>query len=213
MAVELLTVSEYARRRGCDEKAVRKAIAEGRITAIVVDGKRRIDPEVADIQWAKNTRARVDSGAAKGAASPGGNSSPSGPASALDAPTFDQTQANYHATRAKREEVELRRAEIALEEEEKRLIERDAALTSVFTAFRSLRDGAMPLGRRLSSKLATMTDPLEIQLLVDEAVRDVFRTFHDRTLAALTLRLGGEAGSVATEPAQASVETVSDAPA
>lgn len=213
MAVELLTVSEYARRRGCDEKAVRKAIAEGRITAIVVDGKRRIDPEVADIQWAKNTRARVDSGAAKGVGSPGGNSPASGPASALDAPTFDQTQANYHATRAKREEVELRRAELALEEEEKRLLEKDPALTGVFTSFRSLRDGAMPLGRRLSSKLATMTDPLEIQLLIDESLRDVFRTFHDRTLAALTLRLGGEPGSVATEPAQASVETVSDAAA
>ena len=57
MAVQLLTKSAYARHRGCDEKAVRKAIAEGRISTI--DGK--IDPEVADIQWARNTRARADS--------------------------------------------------------------------------------------------------------------------------------------------------------
>ena len=57
MAVQLLSKAAYARHRGCDEKAVRKAIAERRIS--LIDGK--IDPEVADIQWAKNTRARADS--------------------------------------------------------------------------------------------------------------------------------------------------------
>lgn len=59
MAIELLSFSAYARRRGCDEKAVRKAVAQERITAIERDGKRFIDPAVADIQWAQNTRPRV----------------------------------------------------------------------------------------------------------------------------------------------------------
>src|SRR3989344_8607738 len=82
MAVQLLSKAAYARRRGCDEKAVRKAIAEGRIS--LIDGK--IDPEVADIQWAKNTRARADSkrtagAVAKDAGSPllDGATPPSGP--------------------------------------------------------------------------------------------------------------------------------------
>ena len=57
MPVTLITPTAYARHRGCDEKAVRKAIAAGRISTI--DGK--IDPAVADIQWAQNTRARADS--------------------------------------------------------------------------------------------------------------------------------------------------------
>lgn len=62
MAVRLLTVSAYARHRGCDEKAVRKAIAENRISAQTgPKGRKLIDPEVADIQWARNTRARVGS--------------------------------------------------------------------------------------------------------------------------------------------------------
>ena len=55
------TISQYARHRGCDEKAVRKAIAEGRITAVEIDGRKMIDAAVADIQWAQNTRARADS--------------------------------------------------------------------------------------------------------------------------------------------------------
>jgi hypothetical protein len=32
MAVELISKTAYARLRGCDEKAVRKAVAEGRIS-------------------------------------------------------------------------------------------------------------------------------------------------------------------------------------
>ena len=58
MAVTLITKAAYARHRGCDEKAVRKAIAAGRISTI----NGLIDKDVADIQWARNTRARADSG-------------------------------------------------------------------------------------------------------------------------------------------------------
>jgi hypothetical protein len=59
---ELITPAEYARRRksrglpGGSAQGVHKAILAGRITPI--NGK--IDPDVADIQWAKHTRKRVD---------------------------------------------------------------------------------------------------------------------------------------------------------
>lgn len=48
----LITRSEYARQRGVTPEAVRQAVLSGRIN--LIDGK--IDPEVADIQWAKNTK-------------------------------------------------------------------------------------------------------------------------------------------------------------
>lgn len=48
---ELITKAEYARRRGVSKQAVCKAANTGRIT--LVDGK--VDPEVADVQWARNT--------------------------------------------------------------------------------------------------------------------------------------------------------------
>lgn len=74
MALTLLTVSAYARHRGCDEKAVRKAIAERRISfQPSPTGRKLIDPEVADIQWARNTRARVSAGDAGRAPESGGD--------------------------------------------------------------------------------------------------------------------------------------------
>ena len=47
-----ISLRAYARMRGCTEGAVRKAIAAKRITPNA-DGS--IDPERANIEWAKNT--------------------------------------------------------------------------------------------------------------------------------------------------------------
>lgn len=186
MAVTLLTKSAYARHRGCDEKAVRKAIAEGRISAIERAGKQLIDPAVADIQWAANTRARADStskAAAQPQASTASKKSPSVPNPAAE------EVPQYATTRAKREDVELRRAQLLLAEEEKRLIEREPAVMATFTAFRQLRDEAMQVGRRVAAKCANLTEPREIQLLIDQAMRDVLGGFANRTLQSLARRL------------------------
>jgi len=48
----LISLRAYGRHRGVSLKAVQKAIEAGRIT--LIGGK--LDPDVADIQWAKNTR-------------------------------------------------------------------------------------------------------------------------------------------------------------
>ena len=53
MAVQLMSQRAYARHRGVTLAAVQKAIKSARISTI--DGK--IDPAVADIQWARNTNA------------------------------------------------------------------------------------------------------------------------------------------------------------
>lgn len=51
-AIEWMTQAGYARARGVSREAVRKAIKAGRIA--LVNG--RIDPAMADGQWARNTR-------------------------------------------------------------------------------------------------------------------------------------------------------------
>jgi hypothetical protein len=195
MAVTLLTKAAYARHRGCDEKAVRKAIAEGRISVVERDGKQLIDPAVADIQWAQNTRARADSASkatGQGTGPVTSKKSPPAPDSAADGVP------QYNVTRAKREDVELRRAELLLAEEEKRLIERAPAVTATYTAFRQLRDEAMQVGRRVSARCAGMSDAREIQLLIDETMRDVLGSFARRTLASLANSLN--AGDPASPP-------------
>ena len=56
-----LTQKQYAQLRGCAPSAVTKAVKEGRITLVLVAGKKMVDVQLADKQWAQNTRARGDS--------------------------------------------------------------------------------------------------------------------------------------------------------
>jgi len=174
MAVTLLSKSAYARHRGCDEKAVRKAIAEGRITPIVREGRELIDPVVADIQWEQNTRARVDSQRPSSSAGQG-----------KEVAGTDQGREAYNDARTRREAAEADLAELNLAKELGRVIDRDRAVAITVSAFRLLRDGGMVMGRKLASQLAAMTDSREIQLLIDGAQREHYTTFAVRTLPPL----------------------------
>ena len=62
----LVSRAEYARLRGVQKSTVLRAIDSGRITTVEQNGQIMIDPEVADIQWAKNTQEKfVTSGPTK----------------------------------------------------------------------------------------------------------------------------------------------------
>jgi hypothetical protein len=56
MIKELISIKEYARRKGCSDMAVHKAIKADKIIAglVVRDGRRYINPEVADVEWKTN---------------------------------------------------------------------------------------------------------------------------------------------------------------
>jgi hypothetical protein len=53
---ELISIREYARRKGCSDTAVHKAIRAYKIDAgLVIKGKKKfINPEVADLEWRTN---------------------------------------------------------------------------------------------------------------------------------------------------------------
>lgn len=189
--VELITQAEYARRRGVAKSAVAKAVKEGRIT--LIEGK--VDPAVADIQWARNTRARADSRpasadlvAGKGVVAVAGRSSLVGPSVGFGG-GFDES---YHAARARREAAEAQIAELELARALEKVIEVGPAMAAVFTAFRSLRDAGMVLGRKLASQLAPMADAREIQHAIDAAQREIFDTFARKTLPGLLAKVAGQ---------------------
>jgi hypothetical protein len=184
MAVELLTYSAYARRRGCDEKAVRKAVAEHRITAIERDGRNWIDPEVADIQWARNTRARVrpdrDAGAdqsAAGAVAPtDAAAAPAGPdpgAAAPSTPGYSDHKSRQAAADAERAELET--AELA-----RRLVKREQAERGAFDAFRTLRDAVFSACRSQAPMVIGLTEVREVQQLLEDAMRAAFADFESK---------------------------------
>ena len=55
---ELISMREYARRKGCSDPAVIKAVKTGKIVkGCVIDehGKKKINPEIADAEWASNS--------------------------------------------------------------------------------------------------------------------------------------------------------------
>ncbi len=103
----------------------------------------------------------------------------------------DPTAFTYQTARATREQEEARTAQLKRMQLERRLIDRDSTLAAVFTAFRTLRDQVMPVGRRLAGRLASMTDSREIQQAIDDELRLVLRQFAEKTLATSATRIGG----------------------
>lgn len=56
--MELISIREYARRKGCSDPAVLKAIKTGRINnGCIIDekGNKKIIPEIADAEWKSNS--------------------------------------------------------------------------------------------------------------------------------------------------------------
>lgn len=187
MAVQLMSKAAYARHRGCDEKAVRKAIAEDRIS--LIDGK--IDPEVADIQWAKNTRARADSKRTQGpVASDGGSplldggTAVSGPGSAPSAPVAP----GYSDYRAMREKADAEMAHRANLKDAGLLVERAHVQRGTFDVVRAFRDAVMVIGQRAAPRCIGLADSREIEHVITEETRKALEGFEARMVALLPIK-------------------------
>lgn len=165
---ELITPTEYARRRGVHHTAVLKAIKTGRI--LLIDGK--IDPEVADIQWEKNTRPRVDHMRAPAPA-------PAAPASPLPDPSITQTLYDLQLARAKREYHEANIAEMRERQKAGDLV----LLSEVHLRYTTLAAQFRAAIERIPDKLATRlaaeadADTVHAMLMteLDQALVDMAR--------------------------------------
>lgn len=182
---------EYARHRetrglpGATLASVQKAIASGRIVTIPDEkGRPRIDAEVADIQWSRNTdpdqSARANGGRELPQV-PGGVSAPAG------AGEGERDSNAYWDARTRREVAEAALAERKLEELSGRLVKREAVERAAFEAGRLLRDMVLTVPTKLAAELAAVSDPREIE----QRIRAELRTVLDE-LARLT-RTGLEA--------------------
>lgn len=170
---ELISQAEYARRRGVAKSAVAKAVSEGRIT--LIDGK--VDPAVADIQWAQNTRARVDAGrtgaanrSVEGQLDPSALEAASGPQTgspAGSAPSRDE----YQDLRTQRERVALAREQREDEREAGLLVRKDRVHRATFDAFRTLRDAVMAAPLQAAVKVVGMGDSREIERVITDELR------------------------------------------
>lgn len=191
MAVKLLSKAAYARHRGCDEKAVRKAISEGRISAI--GGK--IDPEVADIQWTKNTRARISRAApgqldmdTSGQAAAETEGAAAGPAAVAGDSGKGDT---YTINRVRREAADAEMAELNLAKAQGSLISVESVKAALGSVFSATRDALLQIPARLSPLLAAESDPATVQTMLYTELHQALQH-----LASAPTRLGQTETSV-----------------
>ncbi len=180
--INLISQAEYARRRGVAKSAVAKAVKEGRIT--LIDGK--IDPAVADIQWAQNTRARADAGRPASEQAEGMGDAPLAANNAPQAPDSAPTaKDDYQALRVRREIAAVEREERENAREAGLLVSRTAVRTAVFDAFRALRDEILSTPERAAPAVVGLSDTRDIERVFSDELRKAFEGAEKRMRAYL----------------------------
>lgn len=191
-AARLISKSEYARHRGCQPGAVTAAISTGRITTVIKDGKELIDPEVADIQWERNTRTQKRNGRA---GQPANQPDMMTKAEAVEEPSESRTDStaryDVQEARAKRETHEANLAMMREQKEAGQLLERERVIKAAVDAGAQLRASLERLPT-LSLELAAMQDPAQINLRLSQAVADALHDAADKLMTLATRSDGTE---------------------
>jgi hypothetical protein len=180
--VNLISQADYSKHRRCSEAAVSKAVKANRIS--LIDGK--IDPAVADMQWKRNSRARVNSQrpqATEGSASAPGTT---------EAP--DDKQPDYLESRARREAAEAELAELELGQKRGELVRKEDVERGAYTAARAMRDGLTNCAKRLGATVAVMTEPARCAAAIETEHRNLLQTW---------ARTMGTTDVTATQPQEA----------
>lgn len=172
--VKLVTKAVFARMMGVSNAAVSNAIKQNRITTV----GNRIDPAVAQIQWAQNTRARAPSGNSAGAES-GAQQGGAGQ-------SVGNGDSGYWTSRAEREATEAAIAKLKLQEMQGALMRVDVIKAVVGGAYAATREGVMQIPARVASELAAESDPSKIQAALAMALHQALEA-----LAGATQKLDG----------------------
>ena len=158
----LITQADYARRRGISKPSVSQAIKNGRVT--LIDGK--IDPELADEQWDKNT----DHIKREAALSVKMRQAEYDRIQA-DANAGEYKASEYMIWKARRERAEALRAEQNQEFEAGNLYKKADADRAAKTIARLLRDQLLSIPARLAAELSAITDPAIIERNLSTEIR------------------------------------------
>ena len=186
-----MSLRAYARHRGVSLRAVQKALASGRISARK-DG--RVDADVADANWERNTAPRPRPAPKPANRAPLKEVAPPAlPQSArhhADPPRREPTEPprlesglEYSKARAVRESYLARLAKIDFEERTEKLVSRDEMQVAAFSRFRMFRDGMLNIPDRLAAVLAAETDPRQVHELLATEIRKALTEFSDANRA------------------------------
>jgi len=169
---KLISIAEYAKRRGVTAAAVRKAVGCGRIS--LMEGK--IDPKRADLEWARNTHPPGNGGQNRGTR---GFRQPDRPVE------HGRLGSDFASARARREKALADLAELDLAQRRGELVRLADMRAIVFKLNRQARDILLAIPDRLAPR-AVGLDQAALHSLISEEVRIVCEQIADaRTERAL----------------------------
>jgi hypothetical protein len=181
--VNLMTQAEYAKHRGCSAVAVFKAVKGGRIS--LIDSK--IDPVVADIQWANNSRVRAPNRKPEGAESLASVASVAASAGKeLETPAMVPGGVDdYLVSRSRREAAEAKMAEMKEAEMRGKYLVKAEVDAAIFEVARAMRDGLNNCARRIAADVAGMDQSAECEAVIDREHRALLENMSHRLSSKL----------------------------
>lgn len=171
-----ISLAAYAQQRGVSTKAVSKAVAAGRLSASVTRDDRGApkiaDPELADREWAANTRPRVDHPPANEPASPPRPIQPrqQGPGPAVAAEEPRPRPPDYNESRARREAALADMAELEVAERRGHLVPIDEARAEVQERYTLVRTRLLGVPSRVAQRLPHLAG--EVVPVLDNLLRE-----------------------------------------
>ncbi len=141
---------EYARHRGVHLKAVQDAITIGRISVVMVNGAKKINPKISDIEWDKNkdpSKVRNEKDMPK-----------------IEDDSFGDWKRHNEKFKAKKSEIEYKNLAGELVSIEQ--VKKDA-----FKIAKSTSDALMGIPARVCHELAAEKNPDKVFKKLDDEIR------------------------------------------
>lgn len=191
---DLMGRNEYARHRGCAPNAVKKAEDDGRIAAAVVRDEQgvfvAIKWQLADQLWAQNTDPAEAARTRPAAIAPVQQEilpSADAPAPGTEPPAPTSTdQADYLASRAKRENFQAKTAELEYLQAIGELVPAGEAREVAFRRYRTLRDKMLNIPERVASVIAAERDPARVHKLLTDEIKRVLNELSENARSEIT---------------------------
>ena len=157
-----MNFTEYAAHRGVARNAVQTALSTGRISYVLDEqGKKRIDPVQADLQWMKNTDPSKQNNTKK------------------DSPVDMSNIPLLHESRAIRAWFEAKLSELEYGERSQELLSAKQVRKECFELGRRVRDAILQVPDRISSQLAAESDSFRIHTLLSQELTTALRGLSD----------------------------------
>jgi len=173
----LTKIAAWAESIGISRQSAYDAVK--RCAIPVDDGK--IDPDVANVLYAKHTRARANG---KNAAFPAGAGAKNGAKIPADAPAAGT---GYDISRAAREAAEAEMAKMKLAEMQGKYLLKTEVADVIFEIARALRDGLTNSARRIAAEVASVMSAEECEVVIDRENRALLETMTHSLEAKLQL--------------------------